>query len=275
MRLAFLVAGAALLWAPPAILGAPQEKPVAFNGVIVTTKGERICFEYLGSSYGPRDYGLDVKVNGATSWYWLHEIGSLVQVDNAPVRWEIVGKTGVVARPESLRVGPINSGGGWVGDFNYVWLDPVTGGRRAASIKVADIALLEVGTQSGRLRWNPATKQLWPPYYLYDPYDGTRLTWTDAVSGPAPPPTVRACPRCYTCTGAAEATCRTCGGPVLPAVTNIGEVGLDAFLRRAGVDPASREAAAAKRYAKAWLNPFATSEEIDAALREVVQGLGR
>lgn len=276
-----LACAAVLLPAIPAQDALAQEVR-AFRGALVFRDGRRVTYEYLGSTgWGPMNLQLRGRMGEQQVTYRFAELRTITLIwdQRGLMGLELLapnGKSVMITSPE-ISVGDADGFKTASGrSLPYLWLDDLTGGRKDERAEISKLAGIEIGADQGRFRRNQATGQIWPPYYVYDPYDGSVLGWSDepAAPGAAQAVAARACPRCYAYCKPGQATCATCGVPSLLARLNLAERGLDFFLARAGIDPGSDAAQAAKRYSKAWLNPFSTEEESAAALAEVLKVAG-
>jgi hypothetical protein len=261
--------------------GSSGTEGLHWGGAILFREGQAIEveeFEYLFGDAAVEN-GLSVKIEGVSRSLALESIARISIVE---AEWDRdFLRKGSVLEVE-LRNGRSAAAilardySRWI---RVRFLDPFTGEiqteRYALNGYDNPVLGMTFGDDIGSMRWSASSDRYFPPSFNFDPYTGGKLTWKTplGVDGEAPTEAgIWACPACRHVSDTGPGTCTNCGRASLaPARTNLLDHGVDYFLRRSGIDPASPEALAAKRLSYAWLNPFSTEEEIDNALRDVLE----
>lgn len=115
--------------------------------------------------------------------YKLSEIASIIMPQSDTEGYKGSGQAIVLAKNgkrftlEKAHVGLFQAS---PGQLSYFYEDPVTGRVKHASLVIhKTLAEIRSGTTTGRLRYNPITKEFFPTTYNYDPYTGVKLEWRD------------------------------------------------------------------------------------------------
>lgn len=164
---------------------------VGFEGRFLYRNGNTVDFSYLGTTQGPGNCRVSGEYNGQNVSYYLDELKSVhfleqgrrysyktYRVDRRSEKAdvEIVGNTGERALLRNAYISSSREYG-----LDYVYNDPISGTRKQTYLRIEDILAIEVGSQAGTLKYNPKDKRYYPPYYIYDPYDGSKLVWAYPV----------------------------------------------------------------------------------------------
>ena len=164
---------------------------VGFEGRFLYRNGNIVEFSYLGTTQGPQNCRISGEYKGQKVSYYLDELKSVHfleqgrrysydtdRVDRRSEKGdiEIVGNTGERALLRNAYIS--TSREYWL---NYVYNDPISGTRKQTHLRIAEILGIEIGSQTGTLKYNPKDKRYYPPYYIYDPYDGSKLVWAFPV----------------------------------------------------------------------------------------------
>ena len=246
-----------------------------FSGTIFFRSGDRDSFYYLGqiNKLSTRNviYG---RLGSQAITIELSEISEMI-FSNPESSYRNKDSTIIIFNKERERFTIEHATtilSGRSGDICYVYGDPITKKQKNSCADIKNnISRIVLGETSGDLKINPSTGDFFPPYYNYDPFTGEKLEWGKRES--------RLRPRNKTAMPASKAGIAGASGSIVPATapppsqqtTSKGPVDkvLNAALARSGVNPESPEAKAAKELGKTWLNPGASQEEIDRAMRNV------
>lgn len=157
------------------------EDPKGFVGCLIDKDGTKIPFLWLGSKdSGPQSYTVSGKlIGGGPVKYRFEELQRIDLIGRTEVgQWErkhceIIAANGNRATLENPYIND-NKGG-----ISYTFSDPVTGQVNSGSLSAFNLLTIEIGTQKGRMKLNPKSKAYFPSYYIFDPYDGSKLEWAD------------------------------------------------------------------------------------------------
>ncbi|MBL4701225.1 MAG: hypothetical protein JKX85_08195 [Phycisphaeraceae bacterium] len=157
--------------------------------------------------------------------------------------------------------------------FHYVKFNLLTGTQEPSYISADQIGKIQFTGDVGPYRKCARENKLLPYIYEFCPYCGDRAIWAPAEGTPQGLSVneARACEKCGFITHTGLHKCPTCNIELKSPKTDISRKTFDYLLGRAGVDPSSKEAAAAKNLARKILNPFTTEDEMIQAIKEAAK----
>lgn len=131
----------------------------------------------------------------------------------------------------------------------------------------------------GDLRYSAQSRTYFPPSYNFNPYTGEKLVWRHAGPEGRREPHELGLLGCVSCNWVGEGRpgrCPQCGRPTQVGVrTDPRSKGVEYFLQKLGVDDSSDAGRFARKWAVKYVDPFSTEEEIESALKDLVDNLRR
>lgn len=175
-----------LLWSV-SITATTGEKTKNAEATILFRDGSSVHINYFGTIGKPRPLKVEGKHGGTNVSIDIAELSKMAFLDSS-CRYIFYGNRfdfGPIAvvnrRGErfNLSEGRATTGS-W--EVSFVYNDPITKKLRESAVQPITIAEIVVGPTTGTLKANPITKEVFPDFYVYDPYTGHRLVWIDSIN---------------------------------------------------------------------------------------------
>jgi len=167
------------------------------SGTLHFKTGRTLEFDYLGTTGNVVEYVLEGSLQGQDVSYSFVELGQIIfhtteassdkPETGTPARLGeviIVSKEGKRFTLQDCRLRSAQN-------LAYVYADPVTGKPRGGSCEFSELSDVAFGKHSGTMKVNPMTGEFFPSVYIYDPFTGRKLLWSDhnaAIVAPKPKP---------------------------------------------------------------------------------------
>jgi hypothetical protein len=162
---------------------APAEAQQYYKGSIEMSEGNIISFEYTGLLDEPYECYIEGEMGSSEVRYSFSEIDGFAVVqmdDNGDLRDAMILNNG---ESFPIRVSTIGDGDRasicWESKIKYVFSDPVTGELNEGEVDLDNVKTVRIGESTGRMKKNPNTGEYFPAEFVYDPYTGDELVWSD------------------------------------------------------------------------------------------------
>ena len=143
---------------------------MGFSGTLHFTNGESVFFDHLGTTSEVVAYQVTGLFGQQKVSYSFAELGLILFSDKEPSTVIIVNKQG---ERFTLTDCEIKDG------FLYVYNDPVTRKLDWTRAERGGVSHIVVGKRSGKIKMNPKTLECFPAMFVFDPFTGERLVWSE------------------------------------------------------------------------------------------------